>query len=69
MFFRPPPSVSASQLLIRVWVSLILSLPYTHFSELPPRPLETPGPRAPARTVTKEQGEHLCLNPGVHCDI
>lgn len=52
VFLRRSPSVSVSQLLC-VWVSLHLSLPYRHLSELPSEPLQTPEFRAPTRTVTK----------------
>lgn len=58
MLRRPPPSVPASQLLICVWVSLSLSVPNFHLSELPPEhhppTPQTPELRAPTRTLTKE---------------
>lgn len=53
LFLRPPPSVSASQLLICVWVSLSLSPPYCHLSELPPGPHR---PRARSSPQDSHQG-------------
>lgn len=60
VFLRPPSSVSASQLLICVWVSLGLSLPDSHLSKLPHGPLETPELQ-PGQSPKNPSREDICI--------
>lgn len=71
---RPPPSVSAPQPLIWVWLSLAWALPYSHpCPELPPRPPQAPQAQCSRQhshgvilgftAMVGDQGDALCWTP------